>query len=151
MSDEIFQFISLLAAAVLTGNELGTWAVVHPAVQRLPLREQVHAEQEVTRRYGYFMPALMIVTIVAAFVTAARLGSDSDGFSLTLAAGGCYAVMLAITLAGNVPVNVATLKFQEDDGEARWRALRRRWDRLHTVRVALDVAGLVLLILAVLR
>ena len=56
--------------------------------------------------------------------------------------------MLALTLTANVPINLRTLRFGGGD-EAAWRALRRRWDRLHTVRVALDVAGLVLLATAV--
>lgn len=145
MSD-VLQFTSLLSAAVLTGNELGTWAVVHPAVRRLGHREEVRAEQEVTRRYGYFMPGLMILVVASGFATAGLL--DGEGRGLVLAASACYAAMLAITLAGNVPVNVRTLRFGEADDPAEWRALRRRWDRLHTVRVGLDVAGLALLVAA---
>lgn len=50
MSPDFICFLHLLAAGVLTGNELGTWVVVHPTIQRLPFGEEVHAEQEVTRR-----------------------------------------------------------------------------------------------------
>ena len=49
--------------------------------------------------------------------------------------------MLIITLIGNVPLNVRTLGFSIDGKTAEWQAVRRRWDRLHTVRVALDVAA----------
>ena len=116
-------------------------------MRRLGFREQVAAEQEVTRRYGWFMPGLMIVTIAAGFAAA---GLVDDGRGLILGASACYAAMLAITLAGNVPINVRTLRFPADGEPAEWRALRRRWDRLHTVRVALDVAGFALLLAATL-
>jgi Domain of unknown function (DUF1772) len=58
--------------------------------------------------------------------------------------------MLAITLAGNVPVNVRTLRFPDDGDADEWRRLRRRWDRLHTGQVALDGVGLVCVALAAL-
>jgi len=38
---EIAALVNLLAAGVLTGNELGTWAVVHPAIAKLDFREEV--------------------------------------------------------------------------------------------------------------
>jgi hypothetical protein len=49
--------------------------------------------------------------------------------------------MLAITLAGNVPLNGQTLRFTEAASEEEWRRIRRRWDQLHAVRVVLDSAG----------
>jgi hypothetical protein len=50
---------NLLLAGTLTGNELGTWAAVHPAVERLSPPERLRAEQELTRRFGAIMPAWM--------------------------------------------------------------------------------------------
>lgn len=139
MAPDLLYFLHLFAAGVLTGNELGTWAVVHPAIQRLPFAEEVHAEQEVTRRYGRFMPALMLITIVSGFVLAE--GVDGTPGSLALAGSICFAAMLALTLVGNVPLNVRTLRFTETDPPEQWRAARPRWDRLHATRIALDVAG----------
>jgi Domain of unknown function (DUF1772) len=56
--------------------------------------------------------------------------------------------MLALTFAGNMPVNVAVLRWQEPGDPDRWRRLRRRWDRIHTVRIALDTTGFALLVAA---
>ena len=134
------QLVNLLGAGLLTGNELGTWGVVHPAVERLPFRVEVAAEREITRRYGYVMPGLISVTI-ASGVRAADTASGVRERRLLLAATFSYAVMLAITLLGNVPLNAQTLRFAEADGEDEWRRIRGRWDRLHAVRVALDTAG----------
>jgi Domain of unknown function (DUF1772) len=140
---EAVQLLNLVAAGVLTGNELGTWAVVHPAVQKLPFAEEVRSEQEITRRYGYFMPGLMLLTIVSGFVAGGLVESGDRG--LVLAGSTCYAAMLAITLTGNVPINVRTLQFARDGDEHEWRRLRRRWDLLHLARIVLDVAGFALL------
>ena len=144
MTDTV-QLVNLLLTAVLTGNELGTWAVVHPALHRLSLREEISAEQAITRRYGYFMPPLMLLTIATGFISAATLSGTPS--RLVFAASGCFTVMLAITLLGNVPINLQTLRFDEQD-QASWRQLRGQWDRLHLVRVVLDAAALVLIGLA---
>ena len=142
MTADVASIVSLVLAGVLTGNELGTLAVVHPALRRLGFAEEVAAEREITRRYGFFMPVLMNATVVAAFVAAGQL--DGSARTLALAGGGCYLVMVVITLAGNVPINVRTLRFDQND-EREWRAMRGRWDRLHALRIALDVGGFTLI------
>ena len=147
MSD-VLQLVNLVLAGVLTGNELGTWAVVHPAIQRLPFAHEVRAEQEVTRRYGAFMPWLMMLTLLSGLAALATLDGGSDAFALTLAGTLCYGAMLATTLAANVPINARTLRFRETGSPEEWRGLRCRWDRLHTGRVVLDTAGLVCVALA---
>jgi hypothetical protein len=59
--------------------------------------------------------------------------------------------MLAITLTANMPINLRIFRWDEQHGDPdEWRRLRRRWDRIHTVRVVLDTAGFILITLAVL-
>jgi hypothetical protein len=53
------RFANLFLTGVLTGNEFGSWAVLHPALRELPHQAHVRSEQAVTRRYGKMMPALM--------------------------------------------------------------------------------------------
>jgi Anthrone oxygenase len=63
----------------------------------------------------------------------------------------CYTMMLTITLTGNIPINRRTLEL--DPGATtreEFLALRARWDRLHTARNALNLAGFGLAILGVL-
>lgn len=60
--------------------------------------------------------------------------------------------MLAITLIGNMPINIRVFKWDEEHGDPDdWRRLRRRWDRLHSARIVLDSAGFVLITLAALH
>ena len=142
-------FANLFFAALLVGNEVGTWAVVHPALKTLPFEANVRPEQAIVRRYARFMPALMIPAIASGALVLA-LGSEGAAFALTLAGVACLTAMLAVTLLGNVPINRRILEASPDMPPPTWWWLRRRWDRLHSARVALDVAALSLLIAAVL-
>ena len=89
----------------------------------------------------------MTATVAACFVAAGSL--DGRSVTLALAAGICFASMLAITLLGNMPLNLRVFRWDEAHGDpAEWRRIRRRWDRLHSVRIVLDSAGFVLMTLA---
>ena len=147
MAADVAAFVNVVTAALLVGNEVGTWAVVHPALHRLPFEQERAAEQQITRRYGYFMPFLMVATIVAGVVAGGL--SSGEQRTLLFAGSGCFTAMLAITLTGNVPLNLRTLRFPAGGDPDEWRELRGRWDRLHLGRVALDVGGLACIALAV--
>ncbi len=142
-------FAAVLLAGVLTGSELTSWGIVHPTLWKLDHAEQVRAEKLMYRRFGSVDPFVMTATITACFVAAH--GRNGRRSTLATGAGVCYSLMLAITLVGNMPINLRVLRWDEAHDDAhRWRALRRRWDRLHDARVALDCAGFALIILAAL-
>jgi uncharacterized membrane protein len=145
------QATSVLLAGLLTGHELATWAVVHPALYGLPRAAHIQAEAELVRRYRYTMPVAMVAVITAcvALMRTVRRTSAARA-QLALAASGCYAAMVAVTLMGNVPINLRTLAADPTTPPADWLAMRHRWDRLHVVRVVLDLTGFACVILAVL-
>ncbi len=139
-------FSSTLLAGSLAGMELASWAVVHPAIRRLEHLEQVHAEKALYRRFGQIQAPQMAATLAATTAVAgARAGAAG---TLAGAAAGCFAAMLALTFAGNMPINLAVLRWNEPGDPVRWAALRRRWDRIHTVRILLDTTGFGLLVAA---
>ncbi len=147
MSISLAHTLNLAATGILVGNEFATWAVVHRAVRALPVSSQVIAEQAMTRRYLALMPVLMTATIASGVAVLVLLpAGEPAAFRLTLAGTTCFAVMLAITLVGNMPLNAATLRATADIPEGDWRRLRRRWDALHSVRILLDVSGYLLLV-----
>ena len=143
-------FIAVVLAGLLTGSELTSRLVVHPTLWKLAHDEQVRAEKLMYRRFGSIDPFLMSATVAACLVAAGGLHGGSA--TLALIAGGCYAVMLAITLIGNMPINLRVFRWDEERGDPdEWRQLRRRWDRIHSVRIVLDGAGFVLITLAALH
>ena len=139
--------INLVLAGVLTGNEFGGWAGTHPALRTLPLTAHIQAEQAVTRRFGAIMPFLMTAAIVSCVpVLSLTRDKRSATYRLTRAGLLCYLGMLGVTFAGNMPINRRTLELAPEAPPADWLALRTRWDRWHTVRNALNVAGFGLLV-----
>ena len=96
------------------------------------------------------MPPLMTATVTTGGAATVAL----DGRERTLIGAGttAYAVMLALTLAGNVPINARTLRCDVTaDDPSDWRQLRRRWDRVHALHIGLDLGGLATLAAAFLR
>ena len=150
MMIKVARFVNLVLAGLLAGNEVGTKVAVHPSLERLSVPERIRAEQEVTRRYGAIMPFWMSSVIVSCLPVLA-LARGTRGFLPTLAGTACFVGMLVSTLVGNVPINDRVLEMSpETDGE-EFVGLRERWDRLHSLRVALNVAGLALLCAGALR
>ena len=146
---DVAPVIAVILAGLLTGSELTSWGIVHPVLWKLDHQAQLRAEKLTYRRFATVDPFLMTGTVAACFAAVGAFdGGDSS--RLALAAGGCFALMLTITLLGNMPINLRVLRWDEERGDpGEWRRLRRRWDRLHTVRIVLDVAGFLLITLAV--
>jgi Domain of unknown function (DUF1772) len=141
---EVARFVNLVLAGLLAGNELGTKVAIHPSLERLGTRERLRAEQEVTRRYATIMPFWMSSVIVSCLPVLA-LSRGTSALRPALAGTACFVGMLVSTLIGNVPINNRVLEMSPETGGEEFVELRRRWDRLHTLRVALNVAGLGLL------
>ena len=147
MGLKLARLVNLMLAGVLTGNEFAGWAGVHPALRTLPTTAHVQAEQAVTRRFGLLMPFVMTATIASCLpVLALSRDRRSTAYRATLAGMLCYLAMLGVTFAGNMPINRRTLQLTPEAPPADWLALRARWDRWHTLRNALNFAGLGLLV-----
>ena len=142
------RYAALLLAGLLTGSELTSRLIVHPALWRLPHDAQVTAEKIMYRRFASIDPFLMTATVIACF--AAATTQHAGASTLTFFAAGCFTAMLVMTLLLNMPINLAVFRWDEERGDPeRWRQLRRRWDRIHTARVILDSAGFALVAAAV--
>ena len=137
------RFLNLLLTGVLTGNEFGGFVGFHPALYALPTEAHARAERAITGRFGKVMPPFMTAAILS-FVPVLSLAEDrrSPSHLFTLAGMLCYASMLAVTFAGNMPVNRRILEM--DPGTVSGEelvGLRRRWDRFHAVRNVLNFLG----------
>ena len=111
---DVPSFLAVVLAGLLAGSELTSWAIVHPTLWKLDHRAQVRAEKLMYRRFASIDPFLMTATVAACFAAAASL--DGDSATLALAAGTCFAAMLAITLLGNMPLNLLVFRWDEERG-----------------------------------
>ena len=140
------RLVNLILTGMLAGNEFGGWMGVHPALGSLSASEHIRAEQAVYRRYGKIMPFFMTSTIASAIpVLALSRDRSSPAFRCTFSGMACFVTMLLITLAGNVPINRRLLDLPPHEASyEEFLELRKRWDRLHTVRNLLNITGLCL-------
>jgi uncharacterized membrane protein len=145
--NDVVLFAAVLLSGLLAGNELATLIAFHPALHRLPLRSQVEAERALTDLLGRIMPVYMTAALVAA-VAAAFAAGGRPGFGFAITAAVALGAMLAITLTQNLPLNKRTVEFPLDGDAGVWSEIRRRWERLHMARVALDIAAFACLIVA---
>jgi Domain of unknown function (DUF1772) len=76
----------------------------------------------------------------------------SPSFFFALLGMLCYVAMLAVTFAGNMPVNRRMLEMDPRtvSGEELLE-LRRRWDRFHTARNVLNFLGFASALVGALR
>lgn len=134
------QFVALALSGLLAGNELGTLIGAHPALRALPPKSEIAAEQALTGHLAKIMPVYTSVTL-AAVVAAGIDRRGTEELRLTAAAASALVAMLAVTGLGNVPLNKRTMSYLVDGEVDGWQEIRRRWDRLHTARVVLDVGA----------
>ena len=150
MSLEIVRFVNLSLTGVLAGNEFGTWAAVHPALEKLSTPERIRAEQEVTRRYAKIMP-LWMLSVIASCLAVLVPSRKTSSFLPTLLGMVCFVAMLVSTIFGNVPINTRVLELSPEEDYEEFGYLRKRWDMLHTFRVLMNVTGLGFLAAGALR
>ncbi len=138
-----------LATLVVTGftacAEFGSYAFVHSVVRRLPPRHHIAVEQGLLRTFGRVMPVLMTGCLVLAIVDASRSGGAGGPPLWRWLAVGSFAAALASTLVFNVPINLATGRWDPEDPPADWKQTRHRWELFQGLRSWLLLLGFVLI------
>jgi uncharacterized membrane protein len=137
-----------LATLVVTGftscAEFGSYAFVHPVVRRLPPRHHITVEQGLLRTFGRVMPGLMILCLVLAIADASRPGGEGGPSLWRWLGTAAFAAALASTLVFNVPINLATSRWDAENPPTDWKQIRDRWELFQGVRSWLLLLGFVL-------
>ena len=143
MALKVMRFLNLLLTGVLTGNEFGGFIGFHPALYELPTEAHARAERAITSRFGKLMPPFMTAAIVSfAPILSLVRHRRSPSFVFTLVGMLCYVAMLAVTFAGNMPINRRVLELDPATvSREEFIELRRRWDRFHAARNTLNFLG----------
>ena len=143
--------INLILVSLLVGTEFAVSFFVHPVLSKLPQSVHLASVQVIGRILGKVMPIWMPLIIVSALPVLYFIGDiNSAAFWLTAAGMLCIVLMLAISLFGNVPINKQVIEWNSQSPPDNWLELRNRWDSLHRIRVVLDIAALILLLLGAL-
>jgi uncharacterized membrane protein len=141
---DILGFVTLVVTGFVACAEFGSYAFVHPVIRRLPARQHVQVEQGLLKTFGRVMPVGMTLCLVLAIADAVRSGGEGGPHIWRWLAVGAFGLSLVSTIVFNVPINLATGRWDADNLPEDWEATRERWELFQGVRSWLLVAGFVL-------
>jgi uncharacterized membrane protein len=146
---DVLGFIALMVIGFTSCAEFGSYAFVHPVIRQLPPEHHVRVEQGLLKTFGRVMPVLMTLCVILSIAYAVRL-NDIEGAARLVrwASAAALAAALASTIIFNVPINLATGKWDADQPPADWKEARDRWEFFQGLRSWLLLIGFVLLCLA---
>jgi uncharacterized membrane protein len=142
----ILEVAAIVVAGTMTGNEIAVAVFFHPRISRLEDTVHAQAAQTLARALGAVMPFWYALTFLLSLaVTFLAHSAWSKSWSLALGATVLWAMVIVYTVLLLVPINNQIARWRPDSLPANWRALRRRWDMLHAIRVCFLTAALILL------
>jgi len=137
---DLLTFLTLTVTGFVACAEFGSYAFVHPVLRRLPPPERIAVEQGLLKTFGRVMPIGMTLCVVLAITTA---GNDGAG-RLSWSAAAAFVAALVFTVIVNVPINLATGRWDAQHPPEGWERDRHRWEFFQGVRSWLLLVGFVL-------
>jgi len=146
---DILGFIALTVTGFTSCTEFGSYAFVHPVIRHLPQEHHIRVEQGLLKTFGRVMPVLMTLSVVLAVSYAVSLNNvEGTARLVRWAAAVSFIAALVATIIFNVPINLATGRWNADDPPEKWKETRNRWEFFQGLRSWLLLIGFVLLCLA---
>ena len=146
---DVLGFVSLVITGFTACAEFGSYAFVHPVIRVLPAEQHIQVEQGLLKTFGRIMPVFMTLSTVLAIAYAIQMnGQQGLAHSVRWAAAVAFALSLISTIIFNVPINLATGRFDPKNLPSNWKQIRNRWEFFQGVRSWLLLLGFVLLSLA---
>lgn len=146
---DILGFVALVLTGFTACAEFGSYAFVHPVIRELPPEQHVQVEQGLLKTFGRIMPIGMTSCVVVAIAYAIQMnGQEGLVRGVHWAAAGAFMLALISTLIFNVPVNLATGRWNPTQLPSDWKQTRNRWEFFQGIRSWLLLIGFVLVSLA---
>ncbi len=141
----IVDLTSILLVALAFGVYWGPWIALTRTLADFPADQFLAVVHRMDRNLGTLMTVLLPVAIASIAGVAALAFRDPIAFWLTVAALGCMAVTLGVSVAIEVPIVARIRGWSVVAMPADWEAQRDRWMSFHLARVVPGAAALVLL------
>jgi len=136
------EFATLVITGFVACAEFGSYAFVHPVIRRLPSTAHLQVEQGLLRTFGRVMPVGMTLCVVLTISSAS--GGDGAPQLWRWLAVAALVLALASTLVFNVPINLATGRWDAESPPPDWKETRNRWEFFQGLRSWLLLIGFVL-------
>jgi uncharacterized membrane protein len=146
---DILGFVSLVITGFTACAEFGSYAFVHPVIRELPTEQRVQVERGLLKTFGRIMPVFMTLCVILAVAYAIQMNDQQSlARSVRWATGAAFTLALISTIIFNVPINLATGRWDPKNPPSDWKQVRTRWEFFQGVRSWLLLIGFVLLSLA---
>jgi len=152
VSLDVTELINLIFVALLVGNDVAVWMVVHPALDEIPVAHAFTAERAMLLRYKTVVPILIFLILASGI--AVILQEDTFSWEWWLALAGTLMIfawqLIVISL---YPINIKIMEASPEDvpPEDEWRKMRRVWLARHTARMVLSIGALVAFLISAIR
>jgi Domain of unknown function (DUF1772) len=147
----IWQFISILLSALVTGVFWGTWLGLSRSIALLTPETFLTIGHTMIGNLGtvmaILMPAAILATLPVLFLLYRR---RSGALYPTLGGFALFMIALVVTLIVEVPIDNQIEAWTVASLPADWQQLRDRWELFHVIRTWVWVIGLALLLLGAL-
>jgi hypothetical protein len=143
----IWQFISIMLLALVTGVFWGTWLGLSRSMASLTPETFLEVGHTMIGNLGTIMAILMPAAILAVLPVLYLLyRGRSRALYPTLAGFALFIIALLITLIVEVPIDNQIEGWTVTSLPANWQQLRDRWELFHVIRSWVSVLGLALLL-----
>ena len=150
MTFDLLEFATLAITAFTSCAEFGSYAFVHPVIRQLPPEHHVYVEKGMLRTFGRVMPVLMTLCPVLSIAYAIHLPAvDGSVNAIRWLTATIFVAALVSTIIFNVPINLATGRWDPQSLPQNWKYTRDRWEFFQGVRSWLLLIGFLLLCLVV--
>lgn len=139
----VLGLVTLLVTGFVSCAEFGSYAFVHPVIRRLPPTHHITVEQGLLRTFGRIMPAGMTLCLVLAVLHATFPGGTGGPVLWRWLATASFAGALVSTIVFNVPINLATGRWDAANPPTDWKQTRNRWEVFQGLRSWLLLLGFV--------
>jgi len=150
MKFDVLEFVTLVVTGFTSCAEFGSYAFVHSVIRRLPPEHQVFVEKGLLRTFGRVMPVLMALCPALSIAYATQASASLGALvGIRWMSALVFVAALISTILFNVPINLATRRWNPHDPPQNWKETRNRWELFQAVRSWLLLIGFALLCLAV--
>jgi uncharacterized membrane protein len=145
----VIEFIGLLLAGTLAGEEFIVRWGIQPALSALEDRAHMLSRMALVRRLMIVVPAIMIPTVIAGIVVLST-GGTGAGFLFRVLGMVALVAFLLFSFLGTVPINIKVNDtWNVDDPPDDWKQLVTRWETIDTFRACAALLAFAFFLIAV--
>lgn len=141
------EVVTVVVVGILVGVEFSVAVILNRIFNALPEDSNQLGRSHGGRMLGAVMPFWYIGSLVLAVIWALTTWGQ-PGTALIVAGAAMLLLSVIMSVLLLVPINNRGKTWTPETRPADWKQQLRRWDRYHYIRVAVLIAGFVLLVMA---